>query len=80
MGCLASLPAVSELAQELESMSSLQWQVIFLDIHVPPANAMLERFGFSSTPTYLVFDGAGAEVWRSNRVPSAEELVQVVRG
>lgn len=80
MACLSSLPAVSALSEQLQSMSSLQWRVLLLDIHQAPANAMLERFGFSTTPTYLVFDAEGVEVWRSNRVPKAEELVQAVRG
>jgi len=80
MGCVTSLPAVRGLSEQLQSMSSLQWRVLLLDIHAQPTSAMLERFAFLSTPTYILYDGQGQEVWRANRVPSPESLLEALRG
>ncbi|MCS6836462.1 MAG: hypothetical protein NZ750_10645 [Anaerolineae bacterium] len=75
-----SLPAVRGLTEQLQSMSSLHWRVLLLDVHAQPASVMLERFAFRTTPTYILYDGQGDELWRANSVPSAGVLIALVRG
>ena len=45
--------------------------VLLLNIHDAVGSEMAARLDFQFSPTYLVFDAAGAEVWRSNSTPDA---------
>lgn len=53
--------------------------IILLNIHTLPASDMLTRFEFEFTPTYLIFAGNGEEVFRSNTLLSAIEVIQVAQ-
>lgn len=69
---MQALPAVRAAAHELEQGGM---DVLLLNIHEGPGSELLERFGFRTSPTYLLFDGAGQEVLRSSSLPSAAELL-----
>jgi thioredoxin-related protein len=36
-----------------------------LNVHNQDARRLLERLNFRFTPTFILFDGQGQEVWRS---------------
>ncbi len=60
-GCLVARPVVDELETELDG----QLTVIRLDIASPPGQALGMRLGFRATPTFVLFDVHGNELWRS---------------
>lgn len=39
--------------------------VVRLNIHEPVGQAFTEALGFQYTPTFILFDSNGEEVWRS---------------
>ena len=48
---------------------------LLIDIHGPDGAALRERFGFELSPTYIVFDAQGHEVWRGNMIPSRRKVL-----
>jgi thioredoxin-related protein len=52
---------VDRLEQEWADMVS----VVRLNVHDKDARPLLERLGFRFTPTFILFDRQGLEVWRS---------------
>lgn len=38
--------------------------VVRVDIESPAAQLVVRRYGLRATPTYVLVDGQGAEVWR----------------
>jgi len=56
----------------------IQWQrveVLLLNIHEPPGRDLLARFDFTFSPTYLIFNTAGDEVFRSNSLPTVTDII-----
>lgn len=49
--------------------------VLLLNIHEPPGKELLGRFAFEFSPTYIVFDKTGEEVFRLNQLPSVDTIV-----
>jgi hypothetical protein len=47
-----------------------------VDIHTDFGRTLRERYGFSFTPEFVLFDSAGSEIWRSHTPPSETELEQ----
>jgi hypothetical protein len=43
---------------------------LLVDIHDEEGMVLRERFDFQLSPTYIVFDADGDEVWRANITPS----------
>lgn len=41
-------------------------QVLRVDVQDPSAQPLLTELGFRFTPTFIVLDGRGQEVWRTN--------------
>jgi len=39
-------------------------QVVRVDIESPAAQLVVRRYGLRATPTYVLVDGTGREVWR----------------
>ena len=70
VGCLAVKPAVDALASEIND----EYDVIRVDIHTALGRELRERFGFSYTPEFILFDVAGEIIWRGNSLPSDEQL------
>ena len=61
MGCLAVKPVVDRVQIELTG----KLRIIRLDIQSPAGHALADRYRFQFTPTFIFFDGQGAEQWRS---------------
>ncbi|GAB1421343.1 hypothetical protein MASR2M15_15030 [Anaerolineales bacterium] len=48
--------------------------VILLNIQESPGNQMLEKFDFKLTPTYILYDSKGKEVWRGQQIPDLKDF------
>ena len=48
--------------------------VVSLDIHHPVGRQIGAQFGLDFTPSYVLFDGEGVEIWRTVGVLRAEEV------
>jgi len=57
---MAAKPVVDGIEREHEQ----QLSVIRLNVQDPAGEALLKRFGFRFTPTFIFFDGAGDELRR----------------
>ncbi len=53
--------------------------VLLLNIHEGVGSRMLERFGFRTSPLYLIFDMDGEEVLRSSHLPTQATLLETVQ-
>jgi len=67
-----SLPTVRGLLPDLETNDV---DVLLLDVQSEPTLSLLDRFEFSTTPTYIIYDGNGREQLRENSVPSLETIL-----
>ena len=72
MGCMSDLSTVRGHIPDIQKNGV---EVMLLNIHESPARELLERFGFVATPTYLIFDGDGTEIFRSNSLPSVDDII-----
>ena len=61
MACLAAEPVVNGLKTELAE----QLTVLQVDIATPAGKELSEKFNAFGTPTFIFFDPAGVEVWRT---------------
>jgi thiol-disulfide isomerase/thioredoxin len=60
MACLRAKPIVDGLAAEWGD----KVVVLEVDIHRKDNKALVERFAVRFTPTFVLLDGDGSEVWR----------------
>ena len=74
MGCMGDLSTVSGHIPELRRNGM---DVILLNIHESPGRDLLSRFKFEFTPTYVMFDGSGEEIYRSNSLPTVREIINI---
>ena len=51
--------------------------VLLINIHTEVGQAVLERFAFELTPTFIVYDSGGLEVWRGHVDPGADRVRQL---
>ena len=65
------LPAVRRLETTLERDGV---DVLLVNIHTEPGLTLIDRYSFKFSPTYILFDGVGLEIWRSNRRPDREQI------
>jgi len=63
---MKDLPAVRRLEAQLRRDGV---DVLLVNIHTEPGLTLTDRYQFQVSPTYIMFDGSGAEIWRSNRQP-----------
>ncbi len=68
---------LSTVRGQLPEIQRQSIDVLLLNIHTFPARDMLSRFEFKFTPTYLIFAGNGEEVFRSNTLPTAIDIIQL---
>lgn len=54
--------------------------VLLINIHTGVGQAVLDRFAFELTPTFIVYGAGGSEEWRGNIDPGAELVRQLVGG
>jgi thiol-disulfide isomerase/thioredoxin len=58
--CLLARPSVDAL----ERATRGRMAVVRVDIEAPAARLVVSRYGLRATPTYVLVDGQGTEVWR----------------
>jgi len=71
MACMADLSTVRGQLAEIQSNGV---EVLLLNIHESPGRDLLARFDFVYSPTYLIFNTAGDEVFRSDSLPSVDTI------
>ncbi len=57
--------AASPVVDGIERQHAGQLIVVRLDVQDASALPWLSRFGFRATPTFILFDASGLEIWRS---------------
>lgn len=62
MGCVISKPIVNGIEQDYGN----RLRVVHLDARDPDNRAVAAQIGVQMTPTYVLFDAQGSEVWRSS--------------
>jgi len=67
---------VDGLEQDLEG----QLRVVRLNVNSAAGRELGARWRANLTPTFLLFDGAGREVWRSIGAPSANAIQAQLEG
>jgi thiol-disulfide isomerase/thioredoxin len=73
-GCISVRPAVDNLVAELRNRYGDQYNVLRVDIHTTFGRELRERYGFSYTPEFVLFDGSGTEIWRNHVPPTETEI------
>jgi hypothetical protein len=71
------LPAVRGLQRQLEPGGI---DTLLVDIHSEDGMILRERLGFELSPTFIVFDAGGDEVWRANVIPSRVGVLGALDG
>lgn len=66
---MKDLPAVRRLESQLRQDGV---DVLLVNIHTEPGLTLIDRYQVEFSPTYILFDGSGSEVWRSNRRPDRD--------
>jgi thiol-disulfide isomerase/thioredoxin len=61
LGCVAIKPGVDRLEKELRG----KWVVRRVDIQSAEGRTLAGQYGIEMTPTFIFFDTAGREQWRS---------------
>lgn len=74
MACMRDLSTVRGHILEIQQQNM---QVLLLNIHQSPAHDLLSRFDFLYSPTYLIYDEQGVEIFRSNELPSLEKITNL---
>jgi thiol-disulfide isomerase/thioredoxin len=77
-GCMTVRPLVDNLVSQVRDEFNDDVNILRVDIHTDFGRALRERYGFSFTPEFVMFNDAGAEVWRSHFPPSLDEVNNVV--
>lgn len=70
MGCVAVRPAVDALVERIQD----RFNILRVDIHTPFGRALRERYTFSYSPEFVLFNTQGQEVWRAHVPPTDEHL------
>lgn len=76
-GCLSARTAVDELVAQMSERYGDSYNILRIDIHTEFGRALRERYGFSFTPEFVLFDATGTEVWRSHVPPTLLEIDMV---
>lgn len=71
LGCVSVRPEVERLVAEIDD----QFNILRVDIHTNFGRALREKYTFSFTPEFVLFDTQGEEVWRAHVLPSDNELI-----
>ena len=70
IGCLAIRPVVDDYAAELGD----SFNIMRVDIHSEAGRELRERYTFSYTPEFILFDSSGSEIWRGHTPPPREQI------
>lgn len=61
-----------ELEPQLEEAGI---DVLLVNIHDATGQVLMDRYDFRLSPTYLIFDSKGSQVWKGNLRPSLEDVL-----
>lgn len=73
MACLAARPVVDGFEQEQTG----RLRVVRVDANDPNTASYAARWGFRATPTFILLDAAGAELWRGRQLDPATVLAHL---
>ena len=68
---------LSTVRGQLPDIQQNDVQALLLNIHETPGRDLLSRFDFVFSPTYLIFDSEGEELFRSNELPTVEDILDI---
>jgi len=77
-GCMGVRPTVDALVADLNAARSGGFNVLRVDIHTDFGRTLRERYGFTFTPEFILFDHSGEEVWRGHAPPTLNEIERLV--
>jgi thioredoxin-related protein len=72
--------AASPVVDGIERQHAGQLIVVRLNVQDPSARPWLSRFGFQATPTFVLLDASGNEVWRSVGSIDPERVAEALAG
>lgn len=55
-------------------------EVIRLNVQEPAGHVLGDRYGFEFTPTFVLFDARGEEIWRSVGAIDPEAIRRLLEG
>ncbi len=64
----------------IERQHAGELEVVRVDVQDPASRPWLERLAFRVTPTFVLLDGQGQEVWRSVGSIDAAQVAAVIQG
>ena len=73
-GCMAIRPVVDQIATDLGE----DFNIIRVDIHTDAGRVLRDRYSFTYTPEFILFDNEGQELWRGHTPPFEEQISQVI--
>lgn len=68
--CLVQRPTVDGVVNDIDD----EFNIMRINIHAPVGREMRERFDFSYSPEFILFNDNGVEVWRGHTPPTEKEL------
>jgi thiol-disulfide isomerase/thioredoxin len=80
VGCLATRPQVDALVSEIEAQHGDGVNILRIDIHTNFGRELRERYGFSYTPEFILFNRDGEEIWRAHVPPTLAQIDDAVNG
>lgn len=75
IGCMMALPAVRDLETELKDD---QIDTLLVDVHSDGGDDVAKFFKFEVSPTYIICDTSGQEIWRSSGTPTRAEVNEIL--
>ena len=79
-GCMAVRPVIDGVIRDIQTRYPEQFNILQVDIHTEFGRALRERYGFTFSPEFVMFDTRGQEVWRSNFPPNVSEIDRLASG
>jgi thiol-disulfide isomerase/thioredoxin len=76
--CLAARPQVDALVSEIEARHAEGVNILRIDIHTSFGRELRERYGFSYTPEFILFNASGEEIWRAHVPPTMSQIDEAV--
>jgi len=73
-GCLAARPAVNQLVKDIHDEYADGFNVLRIDIHTDVGRALRQRYGFTYSPEFVLFDSQTQEVWRGHVPPDLSQV------
>lgn len=72
VGCITARPTIDSLVSTIQD----DFNVLRIDIHTDFGRFLREKYQFSYSPEFVLFDTRGEEVWRDHVPPSVIQLSQ----